>query len=101
MELKLLYAKDAIFRLIRDYCNPIYNIKNSKYYFYDYCENTLERAFNVLEIPDDGVEEFDFYKLWEENNRKLWGSLGNTDEMPEMWTAQCMYETFGGARYES
>ena len=26
MELKLLYAKDAIFRLIRDYCTPIYDI---------------------------------------------------------------------------
>ena len=99
MELKLLRAKDAIFRLINDYCSPIHLGDNdSNLYFYDYCESTLERAFNVLEIPDDAIEEFEFYRMWGENNRKIWTACGNIDEMPESWTAQWMYENLGNGR---
>jgi hypothetical protein len=64
-------------------------------YFYDYCESVWEHAFNTLEIEDDKIEEFEFYKLWEENNKKIWIAHGNTDEMPEAWGAKWMYNTFG------
>lgn len=96
IELQLLEAKDAIFNLIEEYCIPTrINDYDNKLYFYNYCESTLERAFNALEIPSGAIEEFEFYKLWEENNRKLWAVKGNTDRMPEMLTAKGMYKVFG------
>lgn len=102
MELQLLEAKDAVFRLIRRYCTPIHiSDNNSKLYFYNYCTSDLERAFNSLEISDDYIEEFAFYQLWEENNRKLWAAKGNTDEMPDMWTAEVLYSIFGSSRIGS
>ena len=102
MELQLLEAKEAIFRLIRRYCTPIHiSDNNSKLYFYNYCISDLERAFNSLEISDDYIEEFAFYQLWEENNRKLWAAKGNTDEMPDMWTAEVLYSIFGSSRIGS
>lgn len=97
IELQLLEAKDAVFNLIEEYCVPTrINDYDDKLYFCNYCEFTLERAFNAIEIPNDTIEEFEFYKLWEENNRKLWAVKGNTDEMPEVWTAKGMYKVFGG-----
>lgn len=99
MELQLLEAKDAIFRLIEEYCDLIHiNDNDNKLYFYNYCESTWEHAFNVLEIPEDYIEEFEFYQLWEENNRKIWAAKGNADEMPEHWTAEVLYSVFGSGR---
>ena len=95
--LKLLLAKDSVFRLV---CHCLGVIKldseDPNMYFYDYCESVWEHAFNTLEIEDDKIEEFEFYKLWEENNKKIWAAYGNTDEMPDAWKAEWMYETFGG-----
>ena len=92
LELKLLLAKDVVFRFVSGHLAPInLNDNDQKRYLYDYCESLWERAFNVLEIDDDVIEEFEFYKLWEENNRKIWAAYGNTDEMPDSWKAQWLY----------
>lgn len=89
LELKLLKAKDVAFRFVSEYLAPVRLSNNdSKLYLYDYCESLWERAFNVLEIPEDAIEEFEFYKLWEENNHKIWLAHGNTDEMPDTWKAE-------------
>ena len=96
LELKLLKAKDVVFRFVSEYLGPI-NLGDGdpKMYLYDYCESLWERAFNVLELPDDAIEEFEFYELWEENNRKIWAAHGNTDEMPDTWKAQWLYDFNG------
>jgi hypothetical protein len=95
-ELKLLLAKDAVFRLVSECLGVIkINSEDPNLYFYDYCESTWERAFNTLEIEEDAIEEFEFYKLWEENNKKIWVAYDNTDEMPETWGAQWMYNNLG------
>lgn len=96
LELKLLLAKDSVFRLVGHCLGVIkLNSEDPNMYFYDYCESVWEHAFNTLEIEDDKIEEFEFYKLWEENNKKIWIAHGNTDEMPEAWGAKWMYNTFG------
>lgn len=96
LELKLLLAKDAVFRLVSECLGVIkINSEDPNLYFYDYCESTWERAFNTLAIEEDAIEEFEFYKLWEKNNKKIWTAYGNTDEMPEAWSAKWMYNNFG------
>lgn len=96
LELKLLKAKDVVFRFVSEYLGPIkLNDSDPNLYLYDYCESLWERAFTVLEIEDDAIEEFEFYKLWEENNRKIWAAHGNKDEMPNGWKAQWLYEWNG------
>ena len=96
LELKLLLAKDVVFRLVSECLGVIkLSSEDPNLYFYNYCESTWERAFSTLEIKEDAIEEFEFYKLWEENNKKIWTAYGNTDEMPDAWKAKWMYNTFG------
>lgn len=96
MEIALLKAKDVVFRFVSEYLGPIkLNDHEDKMYLYDYCSSLWEKAFTVLEIDDDVIEEFEFYKLWEENNRQIWEYYGNKDEMPDTWKAQWLYDFHG------
>lgn len=70
-ELKLLYAKDAIFRLIGQYCR-CFKGNDDNYYMNDYCESALERSFMVLGFTSDVVPLIEFCQAWEDNNRKIW-----------------------------
>ena len=68
--IELLYAKDAIFKMISQFCHAITD-DNGNYYISDYCESALESAFTVLGIEDDNIELMKFCEMWEENNKKI------------------------------
>lgn len=88
---KLLYAKDAIFRLIGQYYSVLEF--DGKLYIYHYCMSALERAFSILEIEEDCVELPDFCQMWEDNNRAIW-QLNNPDEPYDGITADMHYDCF-------
>lgn len=90
--IKLLYAKDAIFSLIGQFCCPV-KFDDGELYIYDYCESALERAFNVLEIEEDYIPLMDFCKLWESNSRALW-VVNNSGAPYSGATAEDRYEIF-------
>ena len=69
--IELLYAKDAIFKMISQFCHAVTD-DNGNYYISNYCESALESAFTVLGIEDDNIELMKFCKMWEENNKKIW-----------------------------
>lgn len=71
MDLELLKAKDAIFRLIGQFHRASRH-DNGELYIYDYCESALERAFTVLGIEEDYIPLYDFCRMWEDNNRAIW-----------------------------
>lgn len=71
LELKLLYAKDAIFRLMRQYCR-CFKDENGNYYMSDYYESALERSFLVLGFDKDVVPLMEFCQAWEDNSKKIW-----------------------------
>lgn len=71
MNLELLKAKDAIFRLIGQF-HRASRFDNGELYIYDYCESALERAFTVLGIKEDYIPLLDFCQMWEDNNRAIW-----------------------------
>jgi hypothetical protein len=70
LEVKYLYAKDALFRCISQFGYETLNDKG-ELCLYDLCESALERAFSSLGIEEDIITKEDFYKLWDENNAKL------------------------------
>lgn len=73
MELKLLYAKDAIFRLISQFHHASTIDDSEDLYISNYCESALEAAFEVLEIEENYIPLMQFCIMWENNNRALWG----------------------------
>lgn len=70
-KIKLLYAKDAIFKLIGQYCR-CFKGDDDKYYMSDYYESALERSFEVLGFDKDEVPLMEFCQAWEDNNRQIW-----------------------------
>ena len=70
-EIKLLYAKDAIFKLIGQYCR-CFKGDDGNYYMSDYYESALERSFEVLDFDKDEVPLMEFCQAWEDNNRQIW-----------------------------
>lgn len=91
-EIKLLYAKDAIFRLMGQYCR-CFKDENGNYYMSDYYESALERSFLVLGFDKDVVPLMEFCQAWEDNNRKLWTiNLPNIEYRGS--TAQEYYDIF-------
>lgn len=72
IEKELLYAKDAIFRLIGQFHRATELFNDGKLYIYNYSESALEHAFDVLGIENDYIELIDFCKMWEANRRALW-----------------------------
>lgn len=91
-DIKLLYAKDAIFKLIGQYCR-CFKGNDGNYYMSDYYESALERSFSVLGFNRDEVPLMEFCQAWEDNNRKIW-SANFPDLKYECTTAKTYYEIF-------
>ena len=92
LDLKLLYAKDAIFKLIGQYCR-CFKGNDDEYYMSDYYESALERSFDVLGFNKDEVPLMEFCQAWEDNNRKIW-SVNLSDLEYGGMTAKEYYEIF-------
>ena len=89
---ELLKAKDAIFRLIGQYCGCFLGTDDN-YYMSDYFESALERSFIVLGFDRDEVPLMEFCQAWEDNNRKLW-AINLPDIEYRGLTAQEYYDIF-------
>ena len=89
---ELLKAKDAIFRLIGQYCGCFLGTDDN-YYMSDYFESALERSFDVLGFDRDEVPLMEFCQAWEDNNRKLW-AINFSDIEYRGSTAQEYYDIF-------
>ena len=89
---ELLKAKDAIFRLIGQYCGCFLGTDDN-YYMFDYFESALERSFDALGFDRDEVPLMEFCQAWEDNNRKLW-AINFSDIEYRGSTAQEYYDIF-------
>lgn len=89
---ELLRAKDAIFRLIGQYCR-CFSGADDDYYMSDRFESALERSFIVLGFDRDEVPLMEFCQAWEDNNRKLW-AINLPDEEYRGSTAREYYDIF-------
>lgn len=89
---ELLKAKDAIFRLIGQYCGCFLGTDDN-YYMSDYFESALERSFDALGFDRDEVPLMEFCQAWEDNNRKLW-DINFSDIEYRGLTAQEYYDIF-------
>ena len=89
---ELLKAKDAIFRLIGQYCGCFLGTDDN-YYMFDYFESALERSFDALGFDRDKVPLMEFCQAWEDNNRKLW-AINFSDIEYRGSTAQEYYDIF-------
>ena len=89
---ELLKAKDAIFRLIGQYCGCFLGTDDN-YYMFDYFESALERSFDALGFDRDKVPLMEFCQAWEDNNRKLW-DINFSDIEYRGSTAQEYYDIF-------
>lgn len=89
---ELLYAKDAIFKLIGQF-HRASGSADGELYIYNYCESALESAFSVLGIEENYIKLIDFCKMWEENNRAIW-EMNNPNESFKGVTADMYYENF-------
>ena len=72
LEEKLLYAKDAVFKMIMQFNCPTTLRDDGELYIYNYCESALESAFNVLGIEENYIKLWDFCQMCEDNDRALW-----------------------------
>lgn len=93
MELKLLYAKDAIFKMIAQFHHASTIDDTEDLYISNYCESALEAAFNVLGIEEDYIPLMQFCIMYENNDRALWG-YKRPDEPYGGLTADSYYELF-------
>lgn len=93
-DMKILRAKEALFKMIRQYCLPTKLFDESdELYIYNYCEGALESAFNVLGIEGNYITLIDFCKMWEDNSRAIW--LINLPDRPFTGvTADIHYNVF-------
>lgn len=99
MELQLLYAKDAIFKMIAQFHHASTIDDSGELYISNYCESALEAAFEVLGIEENYIPLMQFCIMWENNNRALWG-YNLPDEPFDGITADIHYECFKD-EYES
>lgn len=72
LERKLLYAKDAIFKMIMQFHRPSFIGDDGELYVYNYCESALEAAFTTLGIEENYIKLWDFCKMCEDNDRSIW-----------------------------
>lgn len=89
---ELLRAKDAIFRLIGQYCRCFLGTDNN-YYMSDHFESALERSFTVLGFDRDEVPLMEFCQAREDNSRELW-AINLPDKEYSGPTAQVYYDIF-------
>jgi hypothetical protein len=92
MELTLLRAKEAIFKLIGQFHSPT-RFEDGELYIYDYCESALESAFNALGIEEDYIKLADFCQMWEDNTRAIW-NITLPNESFSGITADIHYDVF-------
>jgi hypothetical protein len=71
-ELRLLCAKDAVFKMIMQFNCPTTLRDDGELYVYNYCESALEAAFSVLDIEENYIPLWDFCQMWEDNDRAFW-----------------------------
>lgn len=71
MNIELLRAKEAIFKLIGQFHSAT-RFKDGELYIYNYCESALESAFDVLGIEENYIKLADFCQMWEDNTRAIW-----------------------------
>ena len=72
MERELLYAKDAVFKMIMQFNCPTTLRDDGELYVYNYCESALEAAFKTLGIEENYIKLWDFCQMFEDNDRALW-----------------------------
>lgn len=92
MNLELLLAKDAIFRLIAQFHRAT-RFDDGELYIYNYCESALESAFEVLGIKEDYIKLYDFCKMWEDNSRAIW-AINFPDKEFDSISADIHYDVF-------
>ena len=91
MELKLLYAKNAIFKMICQFHHASTIDNSGDLYISNYCESALEAAFETLGIEENYIPLWDFCVMYESNNRAIW-EHNLPDEPYEGITADIYYE---------
>lgn len=99
MELKLLYVKDTIFRMIAQFNCPTTLHDDEELYVYNYCESALESAFSDLGIEEDYIKLWDFCQMWEDNTRAIW-AINRSDNTFNGITADIHYKVMK-EEYES
>lgn len=72
VEQDILFSKDAVFKMIMQFCRPTILGDDKELYIYNYCESALEAAFNTLGIEENYIKLWDFCQMWENNDRTLW-----------------------------
>lgn len=72
LERELLYAKDAVFKMIAQFKYPIDLFNDNEPYMYNNCASALEAAFNTLGIEENYIKLWDFCQMWEDNDRAIW-----------------------------
>lgn len=90
MNIELLRAKEAIFKLIGQFHSPT-RFEDGELYIYNYCESALESAFNILGIEEDYIKLIDFCQMWEDNSRAIW-AIGLPNESFGGITADMYYD---------
>lgn len=80
MERKLLYAKDAILKMIMQFNYPTTICDDGELYIHNYCESALEASFNTLGIEENYIKLWDFCQMYENNDRALWAM--NVPDVP-------------------
>ena len=91
-DLQLFYAKQAIFRLISQFCQAVAD-NSGVYWVSNYCQGALESAFSVLGIKEDRITLKDFCQKWENNEKMIW-IFNNSDKEYDGITAQIFYDCF-------
>ena len=92
MDLKLLQAKEAIFKLISQF-HRASKFDDGELYIYNYCEGALESAFDVLGIEENQIKLIDFCKMWEDNCRAI-RAINFPDKPYNGVTADVYYRSF-------
>lgn len=92
MNIELLRAKEAIFKLISQFHHAT-QLDDGELYIYNYCESALESAFNVLGIKEDYIKLIDFCQMWEDVNRAIW-AINLADKPFNGFTANEYYKLF-------
>ena len=99
LELRLLCAKNAVFKMIMQFNCPITIYDDGELYIYNYCESALEAAFTTLGIEENYIKLWDFCKMWEDNDRAIC-EINAPGEPARVLTADIHYKVFK-EEYES
>ena len=92
MNIELLRAKEAIFKLVGQFLCPI-KFDDGELYICNYCESALEAAFNILGIEENHIKLIDFCRMWEDNTRAIW-TINLPNEPFSGITADIHYDIF-------